>query len=60
MGKETGSLDYWCMSQSMAMGAVMREAAVLATQLRGETVQSEIPGTTFLVQRRAIGVVSYK
>jgi acyl-CoA reductase-like NAD-dependent aldehyde dehydrogenase len=56
--KETAALDV--AGNFNAAGAVrnMREAASLASHVRGETVNSETPGVTFMATRRAIGVVS--
>jgi len=55
--KETGALDIWGHLNGNGVGRIMREAASLATRIRGETLNSESPEVTFMVQRRAIGVV---
>lgn len=55
--KETGAIELWGHLNTLA-ARTLREIASLATHIRGETVNSETPGVTFMVQRRAIGVVS--
>lgn len=57
--EETAATVAWSNIISFSSVNGMREAASLATRIRGETLQSEQPGVTFIVQRRAIGVVSF-
>ena len=55
---ETGALPFWAAVNAFGAPTVFKEAAVLASQIRGETINSETPGATFIVHRRAIGVVN--
>jgi acyl-CoA reductase-like NAD-dependent aldehyde dehydrogenase len=57
--KETGAVTGWAtFTGAMGAATTLREAASLATQIKGETIQSETPGATFMVLRKACGVVS--
>ncbi|KZT41562.1 aldehyde dehydrogenase [Sistotremastrum suecicum HHB10207 ss-3] len=55
--EETAATVTWASINASSAVNGLREASSLATRIRGETLQSEHPGVTFIVQRRAIGVI---
>jgi len=56
--KETGAGEEWGTFNGFVCNRAFREAATLASNFRGQVVNSETPGVTFMVKRRPIGVVN--
>jgi len=57
VNEETAANDSWCFINAKGAAGAMREAAVLASTIKGESFpSSSIPGGLCIVQRRAYGV----
>ncbi len=57
VNEETAANDSWCFINVKGAAGAMREAAVLASTIKGESFpSSSIPGGLCIVQRRAYGV----
>ena len=57
MAAEVGSSELWARFNVLGSAALFREAAGLATQIQGETLPTDKPGTLSLTIRQAAGVV---
>ncbi|KAK7947842.1 aldehyde dehydrogenase [Apiospora aurea] len=57
LSSEVSATKGWIMVNMMATAGTFREVAGMATQIKGEVVPSERPGTTILVEREPMGVV---
>lgn len=57
MAAETGSSEIWARFNVMSAANLFREAASLATQIQGETIPSDKPGTFSMTVRQPAGVV---
>lgn len=57
MAKEIGASELWVDFNVMASAALFREAAALATQIQGETIPTDKPGTLSFTERQPVGVV---
>jgi len=56
--QETGSTFGMAMFQSFYTPGILREAASLVSQPKGEILASDTPGALFMVQRQPVGVVA--
>lgn len=54
---ETGASKAWGKFQARLAGEMLREAAGMCTQIKGEILGSDKPGYTSLIMRKAAGVV---
>lgn len=57
MSREVSAPRGWCTTNIKGTASMLREAASLATHIRGEVVPVEKPGATGFVERRPVGVV---
>lgn len=57
MAAEVGASVLWAKFNVLGSAALFREAAGLATQMQGETIPTDKPGTLSLTIRQAAGVV---
>ncbi len=57
MAEETGATARWSEFNTRIAAQILRENAALATQVKGEVIPSDAPGTTALAIRRPAGVV---
>jgi acyl-CoA reductase-like NAD-dependent aldehyde dehydrogenase len=57
MAAEVGASKLWASFNVLGSAALFREAAGLATQVQGETIPTDKPGTLSLTIRQAAGVV---
>lgn len=57
MAKEIGASELWAGGNVMAAAALLREAASLATQIQGETLPTDKPGTLSMTVRQPVGVI---
>ncbi|PRX96383.1 aldehyde dehydrogenase [Paraburkholderia sp. BL25I1N1] len=57
MAKEIGASNLWAEFNVMGSAALFREAAALATQIQGETIPTDKPGTLSFTERHPVGVV---
>jgi acyl-CoA reductase-like NAD-dependent aldehyde dehydrogenase len=57
MGAEIGATAGWAMFNVMLAADMLREAASLVTQIKGEIVPSNRPGSTAMAMRQPAGVV---
>src|ERR1700693_4053686 len=57
MAKEIGASALWAGGNVMASVSLLREAASLATQIQGETIPTDKPGTISMTVRQPLGVV---
>jgi acyl-CoA reductase-like NAD-dependent aldehyde dehydrogenase len=57
MAAEVGASELWATFNVRGSAALFREAAGLATQIQGETIPTDKPGTVSLTLRQAAGVV---
>lgn len=57
MAKEVGASELWAGFNVMASASLLREAAGLTTQIQGETLPTDKPGTVSMTMRQAAGVV---
>lgn len=57
MAEETGATGMWAGFNVMLAGGMLREAASLTTQVTGEVIPSDIPGSLSMGVRQPAGVV---
>ncbi|ANF58331.1 aldehyde dehydrogenase [Halotalea alkalilenta] len=57
MAAEVGAPELWARFNVLGSAALFREAAALATQIQGETLPTDKPGSLSLTVRQAAGVV---
>lgn len=57
MKSEVGAAELWARFNVMLASNLFREAASLTTQLQGETIPTEKPGTISMTLRQPVGVV---
>ncbi len=57
MALEIGAAEAWAMFNVMGSAALFREAAGLTTQIQGETIPTDKPGTLSMTLRQPAGVV---
>lgn len=57
MSHEISAPDYWMKINIHSTAGTLREIAGLATQIRGEIVPTDRPGTTAFMERQPVGVV---
>jgi acyl-CoA reductase-like NAD-dependent aldehyde dehydrogenase len=57
MAKEVGASELWAGFNVMGSASLLREAAGLTTQIQGETLPTDKPGTVSMTLRQAVGVV---
>ena len=58
MGAETGSTAMWAGFNCMLAGGMVREAAAMTTQISGEVIPSNVPGSLAMGYRQPVGVVA--
>jgi acyl-CoA reductase-like NAD-dependent aldehyde dehydrogenase/ABC-type branched-subunit amino acid transport system ATPase component len=58
MGAETGATAMWAGFNCMLAAGMIREAAAMTTQISGEVIPSNIPGSLALGYRQPVGVVA--
>jgi acyl-CoA reductase-like NAD-dependent aldehyde dehydrogenase len=57
MALEIGSPEAWSIFNVMGSAALFREAASLTTQIQGETIPTDKPGTLSMTLRQPVGVI---
>lgn len=57
MGREVGASSLWSGFNVMLAANLFREAAGLATQIQGETIPTDKPGTLSMTVRQPVGVI---
>jgi acyl-CoA reductase-like NAD-dependent aldehyde dehydrogenase len=57
MGAETGSTAMWAGFNCMLGAGLLREAAAMTTQIAGEVIPSDVPGSFAMGYRQPVGVV---
>jgi acyl-CoA reductase-like NAD-dependent aldehyde dehydrogenase len=57
MAEEVGASALWAAFNVMGSGALLREAASLVTQIQGETIPTDKPGTLSMTLRQPVGVI---
>jgi acyl-CoA reductase-like NAD-dependent aldehyde dehydrogenase len=57
MAQEIGSPEAWSIFNVMGSAALFREAASLTTQIQGETIPTDKPGTLSMTLRQPVGVI---
>jgi len=57
MGAETGSTAMWAGFNCMLGAGMLREAAAVTTQISGEVIPSDVPGSFAMGYRQPVGVV---
>ena len=57
MGAEVGASGLWAGFNVFLAGNVFREAASMVTQIQGETIPTDKPGTLSMTVRQPVGVV---
>ena len=57
MGAETGATAMWAGFNCMLAANMLREAAAMTTQIAGEVIPSNVPGSLALGYRQPVGVV---
>lgn len=57
LASEVSATNSWIKVNILATANIFRETASLATQIKGEIIPADRPGTTIMVTREAIGVV---
>ena len=57
MGAETGSTAMWAGFNCMLGAGMLREAAAMTTQISGEVIPSDVPGSFAMGYRQPVGVV---
>lgn len=57
MKQEVGANELWARFNVMLAAGLFREAAGLATQLQGETIPTDKPGTLSMTIRQPVGVI---
>ena len=58
MGAETGSTAMWAGFNCMLAAGMLREAAAMTTQIAGEIIPSNVPGSLAMGYRQPVGVVA--
>ena len=58
MGAETGSTAMWAGFNCMLASGMIREAAAMTTQISGEIIPSNVPGSLAMGYRQPVGVVA--
>ena len=58
MGAETGSTAMWAGFNCMLASGMVREAAAMTTQIAGEIIPSNVPGSLAMGYRQPVGVVA--
>jgi acyl-CoA reductase-like NAD-dependent aldehyde dehydrogenase/ABC-type branched-subunit amino acid transport system ATPase component len=58
MGEETGSTAMWAGFNCMLAAGMVREAAAMTTQISGEIIPSDVPGSLAMGYRQPVGVVA--
>jgi acyl-CoA reductase-like NAD-dependent aldehyde dehydrogenase/ABC-type branched-subunit amino acid transport system ATPase component len=58
MGAETGSTAMWAGFNCMLAAGMVREAAAMTTQISGEIIPSNVPGSLAMGYRQPVGVVA--
>jgi acyl-CoA reductase-like NAD-dependent aldehyde dehydrogenase len=58
MGAETGATAMWAGFNCMLAAGMIREAAAMTTQITGEVIPSNVPGSLALGYRQPVGVVA--
>jgi acyl-CoA reductase-like NAD-dependent aldehyde dehydrogenase/ABC-type branched-subunit amino acid transport system ATPase component len=58
MGAETGATAMWAGFNCMLASGMIREAAAMTTQIAGEIIPSNIPGSLAMGYRQPVGVVA--
>jgi acyl-CoA reductase-like NAD-dependent aldehyde dehydrogenase/ABC-type branched-subunit amino acid transport system ATPase component len=58
MGEETGSTAMWAGFNCMLASGMVREAAAMTTQIAGEIIPSDVPGSLAMGYRQPVGVVT--
>jgi benzaldehyde dehydrogenase (NAD) len=58
MGAETGSTAMWAGFNCMLAAGMVREAAAMTTQVAGEIIPSNVPGSLAMGYRQPVGVVA--
>lgn len=56
LSSEVSATKLWTRINILSSGNVFREAAALATHIKGEIIPADRPDTTILVERRPVGV----
>ncbi|GAP86402.2 putative salicylaldehyde dehydrogenase [Rosellinia necatrix] len=57
MSAEVSATRHWTRVNAVSAVGLLREAAGLASQIKGEILPADAPGTTVLVERQPLGVV---
>jgi benzaldehyde dehydrogenase (NAD) len=57
MAAEVSATRHWTKINAFSAVGNMRESASLASQIKGEIMPTDTPGTTVLVERQPLGVV---
>ena len=57
MAAETGSTAMWAGFNCMLAAGMLREAAAMTTQISGEIIPSNVPGSLAMGYRQPVGVV---
>jgi acyl-CoA reductase-like NAD-dependent aldehyde dehydrogenase/ABC-type branched-subunit amino acid transport system ATPase component len=57
MGAETGATAAWAGFNAMLAAGMLREAAAMTTQIAGEVIPSNVPGSFAMGYRQPVGVV---
>jgi benzaldehyde dehydrogenase (NAD) len=57
MSAEVSATKSWTKINSLSAVGNLRESASLASQIKGEIMPTDTPGTTVLVERQPLGVV---
>ena len=58
MGAETGATAMWAGFNCMLAAGMIREAAAMTTQISGEVIPSNVPGSLAMGYRQPVGVVA--
>lgn len=58
MGAETGATAMWAGFNCMLASGMIREAAAMTTQISGEIIPSNVPGSLAMAYRQPVGVVA--
>jgi acyl-CoA reductase-like NAD-dependent aldehyde dehydrogenase/ABC-type branched-subunit amino acid transport system ATPase component len=58
MGAETGATAMWAGFNCMLAAGMVREAAAMTTQIAGEVIPSNVPGSLAMGYRQPVGVVA--
>ena len=58
MGAETGATAMWAGFNCMLASGMIREAAAMTTQISGEIIPSNVPGSLAMGYRQPVGVVA--